>query len=101
MSQRDNFLGGFLLGTLVGGTVGGVLGVVLATRRSKAIEDKTDSFLDNGKPKNILDTETNIELARRRLEDKIAQLNGAIDDVRHQLANVDNLSLETIEESQN
>ena len=101
MSQRDNFLGGFLLGTLVGGTVGGVLGVVLSTRRSKEIEDKTDSFLDNGKPENILDTETNIELARRRLEDKIAQLNGAIDDVRHQLANVDNLSLETTEESQN
>jgi hypothetical protein len=47
------------------------------------------------------DTETNIELARRRLEDKIAQLNGAIDDVRHQLASVDNLSLETPEESQN
>ena len=101
MSQRDNFLGGFLLGTLVGGTVGGVLGVVLATRRSKAIEDKSYSFLNNGNPENILDTETNIELARRRLEDKIAQLNGAIDDVRHQLANVDNLSLETIEESQN
>ena len=101
MSQRDNFLGGFLLGTLVGGTVCGVLGVVLSTRRSKEIEDKTDSFLDNGKPENILDTEANIELARRRLEDKIAQLNGAIDDVRHQLANVDNLSLETTEESQN
>lgn len=99
MSQRDNFLGGFLLGTFVGGTVGGVLGVVLATKRTKSLEDNPNSLLEN--QGGMLDTETNIELARRRLEDKIAQLNGAIDEVRHQLANVDNLAIETPEEHQN
>ncbi|MEB3312438.1 MAG: hypothetical protein VKJ02_19600 [Snowella sp.] len=100
MSQRDNFLGGFFLGTVIGGAVGGVLGVVLATRRTKALETQSDEVLESANQNGIVGAD-NIEITRRRLEDKIAQLNGAIDDVRHQLASVNNLSIETQEDSQN
>ncbi len=100
MSQRDNFLGGFFLGTVIGGAVGGVLGVVLATRRTKAIEASSDEALNQDNQTGMLGAD-NIEITRRRLEDKIAQLNGAIDDVRHQLASVNNLSMEAQEDSQN
>lgn len=100
MSQRDNFLGGFFWGTVIGGAVGGVLGVVLATRRTKAIEAQSDEVLEPSNPNGMVGAD-NIEITRRRLEDKIAQLNGAIDDVRHQLASVNNLSMETQEDSQN
>ncbi|MEB3175515.1 MAG: hypothetical protein VKN60_10095 [Cyanobacteriota bacterium] len=82
MAQKDNFSGGFLLGALVGGVVGGVVGAVLANRKSQTSEEKPPLG------ELPLDSEENIELARRRLEDKIAQLNGAIDEVRLQLGTV-------------
>ena len=97
MSQRDNFAGGFLLGTIIGGTVGGILGVLLANRQTKA----STAPYPSQSPEDALpslDSEANIELARRRLEEKIAQLNGAIDDVRHQLGNVNSLAVEVTEE---
>ncbi|MEB3192590.1 MAG: hypothetical protein VKL42_19770 [Snowella sp.] len=101
MSQRNNFAGGFLLGTLIGGTVGGILGVLLANRQNKAVleEEEQSLSLNDAKTSNLFDTEANIELARRRLEDKIAQLNVAIDDVRHQLGNVNGIVVETKEEN--
>lgn len=88
MGQKDNFAGGFLLGSLIGGVVGGILGSVLASR-----SNRSESLLDKREDEAIgsLDSEENIELARRRLEDKIAQLNLVIDDVRHQLGNVNEL----------
>ena len=88
MSQKDNFTGGFLLGSLIGGVVGGILGTVLANRANR-----DDATLNRSDEEAIasLDSEENIELARRRLEDKIAQLNLVIDDVRHQLGNVNEL----------
>ncbi|MEB3227147.1 MAG: hypothetical protein VKJ27_02080 [Synechocystis sp.] len=88
MGQKDNFAGGFFLGSLIGGVVGGVLGSVLASRANRA-----GTSLDRAEEEAIgsLDSEENIELARRRLEDKIAQLNLVIDDVRHQLGNVNEL----------
>lgn len=92
MSQSDNFLGGFLLGTVLGGVVGGVLGVVVASRlSSNEAENKTFKPLDDKERKRRLaaPTEESIEMARRGLEDKIAQLNDAIDDVRQQLSSVD------------
>ncbi|MBJ7899899.1 MAG: hypothetical protein GC158_08260 [Cyanobacteria bacterium RI_101] len=82
MSQKDNFSGGFIFGALVGGVLGGAIGAVLANRRPQTPEEK----LPLGELP--LDSEENIELARRRLEDKIAQLNGAIDEVRLQLGTV-------------
>lgn len=85
MSQRDGFIGGFFLGAVVGGAVGGVLGAVIATRRQSQVgREDEQSFLSPGEGAK-LDTEESMERARRRLEDKIAQLNLAIDDVRQQL----------------
>lgn len=88
MSQRDGFTGGFLAGAIVGGLVGGVLGTVLANRSRRSLEDADNqSFLEsigNGR----LTPEEGMEMARRSLEDKIAQLNLAIDDVRQQLESV-------------
>jgi gas vesicle protein len=87
MSQQDNFFGGFVLGTIVGGVVGGIAGVLVSSRLAqeedglKKMEGKANKNL---KPP----TEQTIEVARRGLEDKIAQLNDAIDDVRQQLGAV-------------
>lgn len=92
MSQQDNFVGGFLLGTLVGGALGGVVGALAATRmqqpggKTKSALPKTSgglAFGEFGDP-----DEESIEAARLGLEDKIAQLNDAIDDVRQQLGGI-------------
>ena len=84
MSQRDGFGGGFILGAIVGGVVGGALGVVLASQRNSNSRGEQQS-LTNSNQDVELRTEESIEVARRSLEDKIAQLNLAIDDVRQQL----------------
>lgn len=80
MNQRDGFTGGFIAGAIFGGVVGGVLGTLL-TQRSYL---KEDEILEPGTARK-LSTEESIEGARRRLEDKIAQLNLAIDDVRQRM----------------
>lgn len=85
MSQRDRFAGGFLLGTIVGGIIGGVVGAVVTSRLDQGDDENKPSFLKSGKG-GKLSTEESIEMARHRLEDKIAQLNHAIDDVRQQLS---------------
>lgn len=86
MSNRDGFTSGLVVGSLLGGLVGGVLGVVLSSRLSKETSTPQRSEL-NRQPSNSFESE-NIETARLSLEDKIAQLNQAIDDVRHQLDTV-------------
>lgn len=98
MSQRDGFAGGFLAGSLVGGLVGGVLGALLASRINNETTEAQAPLLNTNaseprvdKPKKRqLETssEQRIEIARRSLEDKIAQLNQTIDEVRQQLGNV-------------
>lgn len=87
MSQREGFAGGFLAGAIVGGIVGGLLGTVIASRANKNKLEDTASLNEAGS-KMRLDTEEDMEMARRSLEDKIAQLNHAIDDVREQLGSV-------------
>ena len=94
MSQQDNFVGGFFLGALIGGALGGVIGV-LATRRitqQDDIEENDFTQLSDELKRNLADAtpEERMELARQGLEDKIAQLNAAIEDVRHQLSDVNN-----------
>lgn len=92
MSQQDNFLGGFLLGSLMGGLVGGVLGVLVTSRLSKkegAEEGEPFTKLEGDK-RSV--SAQSIEAARRGLEDKIAQLNEAIDDVRQKLGTVNGSS---------
>ncbi len=95
MSQPDNFAGGFLLGAVFGGIVGGALGAVVA---SKVLNPQSEEPLLNAsqanprlshKPKRrslkTANGQADMEVARRSLEDKIAQLNDAIDNVRQQL----------------
>ncbi|MGL5077923.1 MAG: hypothetical protein ACRDBG_19135 [Waterburya sp.] len=93
MSKQNGFGNGFILGSIVGGVVGGVLGTVLATRNEKRISNQKNSSLQSG-TEIPFSSEDNIELARHGLEDKIAQLNLAIDDVRQQLGSVKTNSLE-------
>jgi hypothetical protein len=96
MSQRDNFSGGFVLGAIFGGVVGGILGATLVSRRlgqAEGDQEELGTGLPEAKPskgKSFFKppTEQGIEAARQGLEDKIAQLNDAIDDVRQQLSNV-------------
>jgi gas vesicle protein len=96
MSQRDGFASGFLVGTIVGGLLGGVIGALVATGRDNDDEEGEQSLLNSSRKelkamknkKRQLKAEEGIEVARRSLEDKIAQLNMAIDDVRQQLGTV-------------
>lgn len=91
MSQEDNFGGGFLLGTLFGGIVGGVVGAVVASRVVQGRPESTGLPLDDseeGQAGYLRPNDEEMEIARRGLEDKIAQLNMAIDDVRQRLGSV-------------
>ncbi|MBE9007813.1 hypothetical protein IQ259_22795 [Fortiea sp. LEGE XX443] len=99
MSQRDGFASGFLAGALFGGVVGGVLGALITSRLDAELNTEEEAKLSNGvvEPKKtsakrrMRASETGdveMETARRSLEDKIAQLNATIDEVRQQLGNV-------------
>ena len=99
MSQRDGFSTGFFLGTIVGGIVGGVVGSLLTAKQFTESDDAALNGIGLNSPsvepkpskrKRLLKASghTDMETARRSLEDKIAQLNEAIDDVRQQLGGV-------------
>ncbi|MBV9387772.1 MAG: hypothetical protein JOZ78_15225 [Chroococcidiopsidaceae cyanobacterium CP_BM_ER_R8_30] len=99
MSQRNGFVTGFLAGSLVGGIVGGVIGALVASGRTSVTlagdsEPRSNAKLSDpknskGKRRQLkLSPETSIEVARRSLEDKIAQLNETIDEVRLTLGDV-------------
>ena len=104
MSQQDGFASGLMLGTLIGGVVGGVLGAVISSRLDARLANEeeegltgseTDSQSGTAKRRQIKASSrenVEIEATRRSLEDKIAQLNATIDDVRKQLGNVNNNS---------
>lgn len=82
MSEQNNFAGGFLVGTIVGGVLGGIIGTVLATRNNNSSTvEESDSLLNFSK-KTSLNYEENLHDTRLSLEEKINQLNHAIDDVR-------------------
>ncbi len=101
MSQRDGFSSGFLLGTIVGGIVGGVVGALLTAKQfdgensEEAGLNATTLEAKANKRKRVLKASgrSDMETARRSLEDKIAQLNDAIDDVRQQLGNVNGTTM--------
>ncbi|MGB7444511.1 MAG: hypothetical protein WA919_25885 [Coleofasciculaceae cyanobacterium] len=93
MSERDGFTSGFLVGAVAGSLVGGVIGTLLAARLDKNDQEEQEQPLlsktkFNKGRRSRLKAEESIEVARRSLEDKIAQLNTAIDDVRQQLGTV-------------
>ncbi len=101
MAEKDSgFLGGFVVGAMVGGIVGGVIGAALAPRLLRQRPDQRSSRQDsepeasptappapNGRriPVQLQADEAAISQARKTLEDKIAQLNEAIQDTRAQL----------------
>lgn len=90
MSNRDGFAGGFIAGAAVGGLVGAVLGAVLSRRAAEAALPESSEAKARkriNRKGGQLEAER-IEVARLSLEDKIAQLNQAIDDVRLQLGDV-------------
>ncbi len=82
MNEKDGFGSGFFIGTLVGGVVGGVIGAIAASRQKQGDSRRT------GDSPSQLNSDESMESARRSLEDKISQLNLAIDDVRDQLGGV-------------
>lgn len=99
MSQRDGFSTGFIAGTIVGGVLGGAIGALLATQKSSeqaADPDRRNANLpepNNRRRQFKAASEQSIELARRSLEDKIAQLNETIDEVRLTLGQVNGSQL--------
>jgi hypothetical protein len=84
MSQKDGFSTGFFLGSIVGGLVGGAIGVLLVNRQAEGDEPEVLRRV-KARSKGEFAEPTNIDSARQSLEDKIADLNGAIDDVRSSL----------------
>jgi gas vesicle protein len=85
MSQKDGFSTGFLLGSIVGGLVGGTIGVLLANRQQEGDEPEVLRRVKARAQGKNSDNQS-IESARQSLEDKIADLNGAIDEVRSSLS---------------
>ncbi|MCX7593753.1 MAG: hypothetical protein N2235_08335 [Fischerella sp.] len=104
MSQRDGFASGFFFGAIIGGVVGGVLGTIVASRHNHELaaqqeeeipSSPTEAKKASSKRRQMRASESDsleIETARRSLEDKIAQLNATIDEVRQQLGNVNSNS---------
>ncbi|KAK1431289.1 hypothetical protein QVD17_07745 [Tagetes erecta] len=84
------FVGGFVLGGLIAGT----LGCVYAPKISKALAGADKKELLRKLPAFIYDEEKALEKTRKKLTEKIAQLNDAIDDVSSQLKSDDENSNE-------
>jgi hypothetical protein len=102
MSNREGFTGGFMAGAAVGCLVGAVLGVVLSRRAAEAfLADPSEvKSIKPIKGKGLQLEDERIEVARLSLEDKIAQLNQAIDDVRLQLGDAnDNVQVHSSQSS--
>ena len=98
MSNKDNFASGFILGTVLGGLVGGVLGSLLGSRLYAESPDEENANLPESKPKRnkraSIAGDEGMEIARRSLEDKMAQMNESIDDLRYQLRSVNGSAME-------
>jgi Na+/glutamate symporter len=105
MSQQgDKFAGGFIAGTIFGGIVGGLVGTWLAQRLQQQDESTESSLSGNAADmakeqlkkvkRRILsgNDEVSMEEARQGLEEKIAQLNTAIDQARQQMSKVNGSS---------
>jgi gas vesicle protein len=84
MSQKDGFSSGFFLGSIIGGLVGGTIGVLLANRQQEGDEPEVLRRVKARTQGKSTEAQS-IEFARQSLEDKIADLNGAIDEVRSSL----------------
>jgi hypothetical protein len=91
MSQNQaGSTGAFILGTVVGGIVGGILGAALVNRQhvetDREVSPSNKGAKRQRQPTIKASDEQTIELVRQNLEEKIAQLNNTIDEVRFQLS---------------
>ncbi|MBL1210389.1 hypothetical protein [Geminocystis sp. GBBB08] len=82
MSEKDNFGGGFLLGSIIGGIVGGIIGTVIANKNNENKSNYDNQLPRKTRGYSIIDDGEEIEDRRLSLEEKINQLNNAIDDIR-------------------
>ena len=99
MSEQNSFANGFLIGTIVGGVLGGVIGTLLTTKNNNIPEPNEDESLLNSQKKSSLNYNESIHDTRLSLEEKINQLNHAIDDVRVTLLkNTDHHDKEIVQE---
>ena len=104
MSNRDKFSSGFWLGTLVGGVVGGIVGATIANNRANRVEDELQNtqLPNEGNEKRPLKSSRRsrstdrMEIARRSLDDKISDLNNAIDAVRSSVGQVPSTSIDPL-----
>lgn len=107
MKERDGFASGFFAGAIFGSVVGGILGALIANGRDQEILTQE---LPSSEPKKVPTPKRrqmkatepgamDMEMARRSLEDKIAQLNATIDEVRQQLGDVNGNSSQAINEN--
>jgi gas vesicle protein len=108
-NQGDRFAGGFLAGTIFGGIVGGLVGTLLANQLREEELDADGAAIEGNPAKvakrqfqrirqRVLSTapeDLTIEEARQGLEDKISQLNDAIDQARQQLSKVNGSSVDS------
>lgn len=84
--KSDNFFGGFILGAIAGGVVGALIASKLSdSAKYKEINQLDDDEDINDDENSLLDEEP-IDRAKRGLEQKIAQLNAAIDAVSNELS---------------
>ncbi|KAG9139340.1 hypothetical protein Leryth_011331 [Lithospermum erythrorhizon] len=84
-SSSSSFVGGFVLGGLVIGT----LGAVFAPQIRNALDGADKKDIMKKLPKFIYDEEKVLEKQRKKLTEKIEQLNSAIDEVSNQLHSED------------
>jgi hypothetical protein len=107
MSNRDGFGSGFWLGTLVGGVVGGVVGAAIAQRANRiGDESERDLLSAEGGERRPFKSSRNrtsdrMEMARRSLDDKISDLNNAIDSVRSSIGHVPGDPSERLDKDRN
>ncbi|MGI0479241.1 hypothetical protein ACN4EE_00465 [Geminocystis sp. CENA526] len=81
MSEKDNFGSGFILGTIIGGVVGGIIGTVIANKNNDK-KNNWDDEMNVKNPKYSTFDDDQMEETRMSLEEKINQLNHAIDEVK-------------------
>lgn len=94
--SNDRFGGGFLAGSIFGGITGGLLGAWVATKLAHQLstddqvegEDTDHAPLKNKSQAFLNGNDLAMEDARQSLEEKISQLNAAIDQAREQLSEV-------------
>ncbi len=86
MSNKDGFASGLIVGTALGSIFGAIVGVLLTDRANKTTDSEPNKLKPSEKKAKL--TAEKMEKARLSLEDKIAQLNQAIEDVRLQIGTV-------------